>query len=187
MPTAADTEHNPAPTAAGLHQRILVLGCSGAGKSTLARRLGAALSLPVVHMDQLFWNPGWVACDDATMRAKVEAVVAGDAWVIDGNYSRFLPERIPRADTLIFLDIPRLTCLTSVLGRVARSIGRTRADMAPGCPEKFDLEFFQWIWGYPKRSRPKIVSLLEQRRGHAAVYHLRSRRQADALVAQFKQ
>ncbi len=50
-------------------QRIAILGCSGGGKSTLARALGEALDLPVVHLDQLYWLPGWVERDKAGFRA----------------------------------------------------------------------------------------------------------------------
>jgi adenylate kinase family enzyme len=35
-------------------RRFLIIGPSGAGKSTLARRIGARLDIPVVHLDRLF-------------------------------------------------------------------------------------------------------------------------------------
>ena len=41
-------------------RRVLVIGCGGAGKSTFARELGARTGLPVVHLDRLYWKPGWV-------------------------------------------------------------------------------------------------------------------------------
>ena len=41
-------------------ERIVIIGCGGAGKSTLARQLGEKLDIPVVHLDKLFWRPGWV-------------------------------------------------------------------------------------------------------------------------------
>ena len=40
-------------------QRILIIGCSGSGKSTLARQLAERLSLPLTHLDRLFWLEGW--------------------------------------------------------------------------------------------------------------------------------
>ena len=78
----------------GEAKRILILGCGGAGKSTLARRLGAATGLPVVHLDGLYWQPGWVAMERAAWRRTVENEIAKDAWIIDGNFGS--PARRPR-------------------------------------------------------------------------------------------
>ena len=89
----------------GIPSRILVIGPSGAGKSTLARAIGARLDLPVVHLDALFWQPGWVESDDAEFRARIAAVADTDAWVIDGNYSRHLDVRLARAQAAIWLDL----------------------------------------------------------------------------------
>ncbi len=33
---------------------------------------------------------------------------------------------------------------------------------APECPERFDKEFLKWVWNFPTRSRPVIVSLLNE-------------------------
>ena len=74
----------------GEAKRILILGCGGAGKSTLARRLGAATGLPVVHLDGLYWQPGWVAMERAAWRRTVENEIAKDAWIIDGNFGSSL-------------------------------------------------------------------------------------------------
>src|SRR5450631_2597540 len=115
-------------------RRIVILGCSGSGKSTLARRLGARLGLPVVHLDVLFWEPGWTEPDNAAFRARVGAAIAGDAWVSDGNYTtRTFDLRLPRADLIVWMDTPRLVCLARTLKRSA--LARPRPDLPVGCEE----------------------------------------------------
>lgn len=137
-------------------QRIVILGCSGSGKSTLARRLGDKLGLPVVHLDALFWRPGWVESDPQDFRDRVAQAVAGDRWVCDGGYSKTYDLRFPRADTVVWLERPRWLCLTRVTLRWLRHWRRSRPDMGPGCPEKVDLAFYAFIWTWEKRTRPKI-------------------------------
>jgi adenylate kinase family enzyme len=142
-------------------RRILVIGCSGAGKSTLARAIADRYSLPLIHLDRCYWRPGWVAPGDAEWFAEVERLIAEPAWVMDGNFSSTLQRRAERADAIVFLDFPRWLCLFRVLKRVATGYGKDRADVAPGCPERFDWAFLKWIWTYPKRSRPKTLDLLK--------------------------
>ena len=91
----------------GEAKRILILGCGGAGKSTLARRLGAATGLPVVHLDGLYWQPGWVAMERAAWRRTVENEIAKDAWIIDGNFGSSLELRLSRAQAAVYLDYSR--------------------------------------------------------------------------------
>ena len=66
-------------------QRVLVIGPCGAGKSTLAVELGRKLALPVFHMDQLNWQPGWVESSKVEIRAKLAKITSTDRWLIDGN------------------------------------------------------------------------------------------------------
>jgi adenylate kinase family enzyme len=162
-------------------RRIVILGCSGAGKSTFARALGAKLGLPVVHLDALFWRPGWTEPEPGEFRAAVEAAVAGEAWITEGNFvSRTFDLRLPRADTVIFIHQPRWLCAFRILWRVATFFHRgSRPDLAEGCPEKFDWTFFLWTWNFEKQSQPRILEM-------AALYptpitHLRG----DAGMARF--
>lgn len=164
-------------------QRILVIGCSGAGKSTLAREMGPRLGLPVIHLDKEYWQPGWVEPEAEDWRARVESLVARDAWVMDGNYSGTLAIRLPRADAVVWLDMPRYIYFPRVLLRVVRGYGRVRPDLPPGCPEQLDLSFlFKWVWTYPTRSRPKTLAMLEGVRGRMPVIVLRTPRQVRAFV-----
>ena len=41
------------------YKRILLIGCPGSGKSTLAKRIGKVTSLPVIHLDTIYWLPNW--------------------------------------------------------------------------------------------------------------------------------
>ena len=129
-------------------QRIVIIGSGGAGKSTLARQLGEKLRLPVVHLDQLFWKPGWVEVTREEFDEKLALELAKPAWIMDGNFNRTIPQRLERCDTVIYLDFHRVTCLLGVLKRIITSYGKTRPDMAEGCPERFDLDFLKWVWNF---------------------------------------
>jgi adenylate kinase family enzyme len=142
-------------------KRILILGPSGAGKSTLARRIGDRLGLPVVHLDAIYWNPGWVPSEIRQFRERVAEVAARDTWVIDGNYTTHLDLRLPRAEAVIWLDLPRYVYFPRSVWRSIRNYGRERDDVGPGCPERFELSFFRdWVWTYPARSRVRHAELL---------------------------
>ncbi|WP_291706408.1 topology modulation protein [Bradyrhizobium sp.] len=147
------------PTA--VPKRILILGPSGAGKSTLARRIGDRLRLPVVHLDALYWNPGWSPTETGRFREKMAEVAARDAWVMDGNYSSHLDLRLPRAEAVIWLDLARYIYFPRAVWRTIRNYGRERGDVGAGCPERFDWPFFRdWVWTYPTRSRARHAELL---------------------------
>ena len=143
-------------------QRILIIGCSGAGKSTLARKLGEKTGLPVVHLDALFWKPGWVESEREVFDARVLAELEKPAWIIDGNYARTLPVRLEKCDGVIYLDFPRWLCILGVLKRVLTTYGTVRPDMPEGCPERFDWEFLKWVWNFNRNNREKTWVQLEK-------------------------
>ena len=151
-------------------RRVLVLGCPGAGKSTLARSLGEALSLPVVHLDKLWWKSGWVNRTEGEFDALLGAVLLGEEWVIDGNYLRTLPRRLERCDAVVLLDYPRRVCLLRALRRILTWRGRTRPDMAADCPERLDGEFVRWIWEFHRTQRPQVLELLDGWTGEKHVF-----------------
>ncbi|MEW2501773.1 DNA topology modulation protein FlaR [Amycolatopsis sp. NPDC047767] len=164
-----------------MKRRVLVLGPSGSGKSTLARRLGAVLDVPVTHLDQLYWRPGWVPAPPEEFRAAQAAAVARDGWVIDGNYSSGFDLRLPLADTVVFLDVPRTTSLRRVLLRHLRERGRDT--QAPGCVSKLDGEFVKWIWNWPRTHRSRLLASVAADAPQARHHLLHTRADVAAFLA----
>jgi adenylate kinase family enzyme len=136
-------------------QRVLVIGPCGAGKSTLSVELARKLGLPIFHMDQLNWQPGWVESSKDEIRQKLAGITANDRWLIDGTYGGTLGERLERADTVVYLDYPIRLCVIRLMRRIWTYRGRTRPDMTDGCPERFDLEFLIYLlrWNSGPRVR----------------------------------
>jgi adenylate kinase family enzyme len=158
-------------------RKVLVIGPGGAGKSTFAKQLGERLNLEVLHLDKLYWQPGWTEMPKPEWRKTVEELLKRDEWIMDGNYSGTLDLRFKACDTVVFMDMPRRVCLRRALKRAVMYRKRVRPDMAEGCPERLTLEFILWIWNYPRRTRPKVVKLLESSRKEKRIVWLRS--QAD--------
>jgi len=166
-------------------KRVMIIGGSGAGKSTLAVRLGQLIGVPVVHIDPMYWKPGWVQRDMAETHAMVQAAVQQDAWIFDGDSSATFGERLRRADTLIFLDISILRRLWRVLRRTLVSYGRVRPDMQTGCPERFDRGFLRWVAGYSGNGRRQALALLKSAPARVAVYRLRGPADVRQFLAKF--
>lgn len=141
-------------------QRVLVIGPCGAGKSTASHRIAAALGLPLYHLDQLHWKPGWVEGSKEELGAALAPILVQDRWIIDGNYGSTMEQRLERADTVIYLDYPIYLCLWRAAKRVWTFRGKTRPDMAEDCPERFDLEFFRYIANWNHHARPRTEALL---------------------------
>ncbi len=162
-------------------ERILIIGCGGAGKSTLARQLGEKLDLPVVHLDKLFWKPGWVESTKDEIDEKIRQEMAKPRWIMDGNYNRTMPERVKYCDTIIYLDFSRLACLMGVFKRVITTYGTVRPDMGEGCPERFDWEFLQWVWNYNRDKRDANYRLLNETVGVETIV-LKNRRMVKRFL-----
>lgn len=143
-------------------KRVLIVGCPGAGKSTLAKELAEATRLPVVHLDRHYWQPGWQRPDSASWQKTVEKLAAQSEWIMDGNYSGTLEQRLASADTLIHLDYTTSLCLWRVIRRTVSGLGRNRGDqLAPGCPERFDWAFFRFVINYRKEQRQRDLARME--------------------------
>ncbi len=151
-------------------QRVLILGSPGSGKSVFARRLGAATGLPIIHLDQIFWRPGWSEPSKEQWLAELEEALEGEAWIMDGNYTSTISRRLEFADTVFFFDFPTWICASRVLTRVWTTKGTVRVDMAPGCPEKFDWTFLHYVLSFRRKYLPDVRKILETFKGQAIVF-----------------
>ena len=167
--------------------KIAVLGFSGSGKSTLARRLGERLSLPVLHLDTVFWLPGWQERDREECAAITARFMERENWLIEGVYSKIhFDARMEHADQIIMVTLPALNCLFRAMRRYFTYRGQSRPDMTDGCPEKFDLEFVWWVFwkgrtGQRRRLLDEVAAKYPEK-----VTILRSQREIDRFLEGFQ-
>ena len=143
-------------------ERILIIGCGGSGKSTLARTLGEKLDYPVIHLDKLWWLPGWVERDRDSFDQLMEAELRKPNWIMDGNFTRTIQRRMECCDTVIYLDYSRIACVLGVIKRIITTYGTVRPDMGEGCPERVDLDFLKWVWNFNKNKRESYYKMLNE-------------------------
>ena len=163
--------------------RIVVIGCPGGGKTTFARKLSAKLDLPLTHLDALWWRDGWTHVTREEFDRLHGEALAGDRWIIDGNFSRTMDARLARCDGVFYLDYPRIVCLTGVIRRFAQYRGQTRPDMGGRCPERLDREFLRYIWTFNRKNRKWIQARLAALDPAVEVHIFRSRREAARYLA----
>lgn len=168
-------------------RRIAVVGGPGSGKSTLAVRLGAALDLPVIHLDRLHWQPGWVEPDPDAFRAAHREVIERDEWIVEGNYTVADKQaRLERADLVIVLETSRLTALARIVRREILLRGQVRPDMAEGCAARIELSFLAFIWGWYGK-HPRYWEEIRAAVPSTPVVLIRTPDEADAFVASASQ
>ncbi len=170
-----------------LGRRICIIGCGGSGKSYLSDILGAAVGIDVLHLDKIFWLPGWVTRERDEFDAICAEWYRRESFIIDGNYSRTLPDRVDVSSTVIWLDFSTFACIRGVFSRIIKNFGRVRSDMGDGCPERFDLEFIVWIWNFRRDQRPKLVAAAEKARAEGKrVIVFQNRRQVNEFLKELQ-
>lgn len=169
---------SPAQTASALltAQRVLVIGCAGAGKTTLARRLSTRFDLPFQSLDRdARWLPEWVARDPEEQRAIITRLAGAERWVMDGSDPDSLDLRLPRADLVLWLRVPRATAVVRVLWRGLVHWGRVRPGMARGCPERLpSASNLSALWQYDRDQAPVIEHHLTRYGADVRVVQLQS-------------
>jgi len=141
-----------------------VVGTSGAGKSTLAAGLARVLDADFLELDSVFHQPGWVPLARDEFRRRVAAAVAGERWVIDGNYTSQVKDLVwARADTVVWLDLPRRTVMRRIIWRSLWRAAK-RTELWNGNRERwrnfFSLDkeesVIAWAWQTHAATRAKL-------------------------------
>lgn len=151
------------PTLAELGERVAVIGPVGAGKSTLAAAIAQKTGATLFHLDQLHHQPGteWQA-RPAEEFARLHAEAVAEAfWVMDGNYSRHMPERLARATSIVWLALPLSICVHRYLHRCL-SPRQRRAGGLPGGSERFKWHMLRHILVVQPKAVPKMQRLVKE-------------------------
>ena len=159
--------------------RIIVLGCPGSGKSTFARALAARTGLPLIHLDSVWWRADGSHISRAEFDRALSELLAGEKWIMDGDYSRTYEVRLRAADTVIFLDYPEDVCMAGIVGR----LGEERPDM-PWTESALDPELVAMVKNYARDNRPVLLDLL-RRYADRQVLVFTDRTRADRWLSEF--
>lgn len=107
--------------------RVSVVGVPGSGKTRVGRQVAASLGVPFIELDSIFHQPGWVELPVDDFRKRVTEALPAPAWVVDGNYSAVRDLVWQRADTVVWLDLPRRRVMSRIILRtVRRTLTRER-------------------------------------------------------------
>jgi adenylate kinase family enzyme len=144
--------------------------------------------VPFVELDALAWGPNWTLVPEDLFKTRVAKAVAGDTWVIDGNYSgRGARDLVwPRADTVIWLDPPLRVIFARLLERGVRRI-RSGEELWPGTGNRetvrnqfFSRDTLFW-WAlktYRRRRRELPLILARPENAHLTVHRFRGAEEA---------
>jgi adenylate kinase family enzyme len=172
-------------------RRVSIVGAPGSGKTTVGRRVANLLDAPYVELDSIFHQPGWTELPRDEFRRRVEGVVSGQEWVIDGNYTTVRDVVWRRADTVVWLDLPRLVVMRRVVLRTLRR-ALTREQLWNGNREpltnfyRLDPEqnIIRWSWTMHSQYIARYTAAMaDESYAHVRFIRLRSPAEIAAFVA----
>lgn len=169
-------------------KRVAVIAsASGSGKTTLGRELARRLGVPFTELDALNHGPGWTEATAEELRARVEPIVAGEAWVVDGSYQSKLGDLVlEAADTVVWIDLPRRVWLPRLVRRTVRRIV-LRETLWHGNRESLRgaLAGRDALFPFALRTFPRRRRLYPARLARFDVVRLRSPKEVDEWLARF--
>jgi len=169
-------------------QRISVVGNSGSGKTTVAQAIAAELSLPYLELDAVFHQPDWQPLDSEEFRRIVSEFTVADRWVVDGGYSAVSDIVWGRADTVVWLDPPRLRLMRRLVPRTLRRMA-TGTELWNGNRERWRYLFRReesvllFAWANHRRLRARYeLAQADPENAHLTFVRLRTPEETAALL-----
>jgi adenylate kinase family enzyme len=166
-------------------QRILVIGTTGSGKSTLAQALAEKLNLKYADGDDFYYLPGWQERPTPEFRVLIDAATKGDRWVVAGNhFAKGAAISWPRADTVIWLDLPFWQNFRQLFVRTLRRL-ITREAVCNGNYESLYLQLctkqslFLWFFRSWGRNRERLGQIFAKPGKHPHIKFIRLRSRAE--------
>ncbi len=152
-------------------RRVFITGNAGSGKTTLAKLISNRLKRPLYSLDSIVWQSGWAITPREERNRLITGLIKEDSWVIEGVSTMVLEQ----ATTVIFLDIPRVSCFKRLILRNYKHLFKSRPELPENCPEiKIIGKLIRIVWNFNKLVRPKIVSHLEKNIELKNIYHIKS-------------
>ncbi|HET7018728.1 MAG TPA: AAA family ATPase [Streptosporangiaceae bacterium] len=173
-------------------KRVCLVGNSGSGKSTLAAALADKLGAAYLELDSVFHQPGWQPLEREAFRERIEVFTQAPTWVVDGNYGAVRDIVWSRADTIVWLDLPRRRVMRQLLGRTLRRMA-TGAELWNGNRERwqnllrFDPEESILVWAWTKHAAYReryLAAMNDPANSHLKFVRLRSRKDAAGWLTQ---
>ncbi len=168
--------------------KIAIIGNAGSGKSTLGLILHKILGIPLYHLDQYQWQPGWQKTDLEEFKQLHDQLCDKSEWIIEGCATRFFEYRINKADIVIFLDMPRYLCLYRVFKRAFTHFGHVFFSSAKGCRESFpSFDFLNYIvWRFPRKKKPEILELMNTYKDQKQLFIVKNQTEFTNLIQKFE-
>ncbi len=157
--------------------KVLIIGSPGSGKSYYSKKISEKTGLPLIHIDNLYWNKDKTHITLEELEVKIEEVVNKEQWIIDGNFKNTFEQRLKKADIVLYLDFSTEQCIKGVEGRIG-----TENDDVPWVEEEFDPDFREYILGFRENIRPQMIEILDKYE-EKEKYFFNNREEIDEFIA----